>query len=260
MKTDISKNELYIKNMSIVIQSGMYKNRGPVCRNGRPGDAFVYILSGSCMYTFDDGYCFTVSEGDILYLADKSVYTMNILTEKYTHIFCDFLFDDDTLRQSDVFTPKSNTENLFHKLLRSYKSNSFTDCMSTLYQIYGAVRSSVNHDYIERSSKQKIEKIKDFIDQHFQETALSISALADIGNMSEVYFRRLFKSLYGVTPSQYITSARIEKSKELMKYPFLTLEECALQCGFSTLQYFCRVFKSTVGMTPAAYRRDKYGI
>lgn len=39
-----------------------------------------------------------------------------------------------------------------------------------------------------------------------------------------------------------------------MKYPFLSLEECALQSGFSSLQYFCRVFKKEFNISLGRFR------
>ena len=73
--------------------------------------------------------------------------------------------------------------------------------------------------------------------------------------MSQVYFRKLFREAWGCTPSQYAVSVRLQRAKALMEYPFLTLEECAEQSGFSSLQYFCKVFKKEVGTTPSKYRK-----
>ena len=73
-KLDISKERLYLKNLSNVIKSGIYNN--PKIENkGRHSDAFVYILSGNCKYDIDDEYSFTVGPGDILYLANIEPYS-----------------------------------------------------------------------------------------------------------------------------------------------------------------------------------------
>ena len=81
--------------------------------------------------------------------------------------------------------------------------------------------------------------------------------MPDDAGMSEVYFRKLFKQLYHLTPGQYLTAVRVKRTRELPAYPYLTLEECAKQCGFSTVQYFCRVFKEHTGQTPAKYKKNK---
>ena len=119
---------------------------------------------------------------------------------------------------------------------------------------------TANNVYIEKFSENKIAEAKNHIDTNYKDTSLSVYSLAEKTAMSEVYFRKLFKSQYHLSPVQYITSIRLKKAKELMKYPFLTLEECALQSGFSSLQYFCRVFKKSTGTTPAQYRKEQYGV
>jgi two-component system response regulator YesN len=74
--------------------------------------------------------------------------------------------------------------------------------------------------------------------------------------MSEVYMRKIFKNKYGRSPIEYITSVRLMRARELIGYQFVSLEECAKQSGFSSLQYFSRVFKKEFGITPASYRRS----
>lgn len=262
-KTDIAVQPLYINKLILVIRSQMQKSSARHIVNGRHSDAFVYILSGSCRYRFDDGTQFTVREGDLLYLADQAIYEMTLLSENYRFIFCDFTFEHDIPRKSNVYSPQDTSEaqTLFRRLLRCHQNptgHSFPEEMSLLYQIYGIVQFFANSQYLEKSVRQKLEQIKAHIDINFSDNTLSVSRLAELGNVSEVYFRKIFKTLYGISPSQYITNARLKQAESLMKYPFLTLEECAKQSGFSTLQYFCRVFKKVKGITPAQYRKETY--
>lgn len=256
-KIDITKNNLYINKIINVIKSSNKKHHKLLHIKCRHSDAFVYILSGSCTYKFVDGDEFTVNEGDILYLAHHADYTMYIHTTNYRFIFCDFEFNEASPRKSDMYSLDSSSyaENLFNKLLQH--KNSFTYALSVLYNIYGMVMKTASKVYIEEFSKTKISESKEYIDVNFKDNALSVCFLAEKAAMSEVYFRKLFKSQYHLSPVQYITSVRLRNAKELMKYPFLTLEECALQSGFSSLQYFCRVFKKTTGTTPSKYRNQK---
>lgn len=263
MYIDISNKNLYITKIHTVITSDMLRNGKLRYINNRHSDCLVYILHGSCTYESEGNPSFTVHEGDILYLSKGAVYTMDILSEKYNVIFCDFDFEDGQMRKCDVYSPKnvSDAENLFRKLLKCYtypSENSFTECMSILYKIYGIILISVNSRYIGSNIKKKMSKIKDYIDANYKNSSISVTFLAQNADISEVYLRKLFKSMYGISPSKYIVSARIKNAKKLMKYPFLSLEECALQSGFSSLQYFCRVFKKSTGTTPAKYRNEKY--
>ena len=259
---DISKNNLYFKKLIRVLRSELSGRSRIIHTKGRHSDAFVYVILGSCTYVFESGHTCTVKEGEILYLARNEIYTMYIHTPMYNSIYCDFEFDEEGVRRSGVYVPSnpSETESLFRRLIRTYTThskNGFSECMSLLYRIYGTVIASGNSDYMPKKLKSKIADTKEYIDYNFKDMSLSITGLAEIAGVSEVYYRKLFKSIYGVTPSAYITSVRIENSRNLMKYPFLTLEECAIQSGFSTVQYFCRVFKKEMGITPAKFRKER---
>ena len=257
-KTDIRKTTLYITELSDVIESTNRIHPKPLFVDGRHSDAFVYIMEGGCTYTFDDGDRFSVGVGDVLYLAGGAVYRMDVDEGDYHYIYCDFKFQSSDARKSAVYSPKStsDTENLFRRLHRTHTaSGTLAECLSLLYRIYGAVIQTSDSTYVGQTARQRITVVRDFIDRNCHDCALTVSALALQAGMSEVHLRKLFHSLYGVSPLQYIISARIGRAKQLMQYPFLSLEECATQSGFSSLAYFSRVFRDTVGMTPSAYRR-----
>ena len=69
MKNNIIKNEYAISKICYVIEGFTYKKETPWSK-GRKNDGFIFILDGSCEYTFDDGYKFSVSPGNVLYLAN----------------------------------------------------------------------------------------------------------------------------------------------------------------------------------------------
>lgn len=261
-KIDIAKEKLYFKKLINVLttQLGVQKN---IRVEGRHSDAFVFVTQGSCRYTFpEDGYTVTVQKGDLLYLAHHAKYTMHILTDRYSSIYCDFEFDAPIPGKSQVYPLKNPAvaENLFQRLYHSFPDTSaaaFARCMSILYDIHALVLASEKGTYIGTGAKDKLLRAKQLIDQRYTDCDLSISDVAAYAQMSEEYLRKLFRAQLGIAPSKYIASLRLERAKELMKYPFLTLEECALQSGFSSLQYFCHVFKAATGTTPAKYRKNE---
>lgn len=256
---DICRQPLYIKRIINVIQARNPHHHETIYIHGRHSDAFVYILSGSCSYRIGSSTEFTARPGDILYLAKDAHYTMYILDDNYRFIYCDFEFDSPIERRSQVFSPKgaAHTEHLFTRLLNAFlpgSTTAFANSMTSLYAIYAAAISA-SETYLTGSAKSKMTDAKHYIDTHFAEKDLRISQLAQQADMSQVYFRKLFREAWGCTPSQYAVSVRLQRAKSLMEYPFLTLEECAEQSGFSSLQYFCKVFKQEVGITPSRYRK-----
>ena len=184
---------------------------------------------------------------------------MYIHTSDYKVIFCDFQFAETEARYGVLYQnqkPK-NIENLFLKLLNKYDSpsvNAKTECMSILYGIYSILQQDAQKSYLGKNKKDKASEAMRYIDESFNLPEFSISLVADKIGVSEVYIRKLFKAQYGISPSKYLISVRLKNAKNLMKYPFLTLEECAQQSGFSSLQYFCRLFKKETGISPGKYR------
>lgn len=260
-KINIIYENLCIKKIISVIKGNVSHHPKQIKNQGRHSDAFVYILTGSCRYQFEDKIEFIASEGDVIYLPYHSTYTMLIQSENYEFIFCDFEFVDPSNKQSILWSGQglTNIDHLFLKLLNRYRSpsqNTYTECMSLLYTIYSILQQNAEQTYLNKKQKDVTTSARNYIDEHFTVPELSISALAEKADISEVYFRKLFKSQYGIPPSKYLNSIRLKNAIHLMKYPFLTLEECALQSGFSSLQYFCRIFKKEFGISPGKYRCD----
>ena len=258
---DITKTKLYIKEFLRVMKSRLHYHAKPLFTNGRASDGLIYVLSGSCAYTFEDGRRVTVKDGDLLYLAYLSSYRMDIITENYDVIWCDFFFDCADKRKNDAYTPAQgiDTEKLFrriHKVYNSLQTDSFPECMSLLYQIYGVAISTNTAAYIAPDLKQKIQEIASYIQMNYHDPNLCVPILAQRAGVSEVYFRKLFHSYLGCSPTKYITRIRLANAEALMAYDFISLEECATQCGFSSSQYFSRVFKSAYKVSPAKYRKS----
>jgi len=257
-RTDIAAKGLYIRRIIHVIRSENRNHHQLLQVNGRHSDAVVYILSGSCTYRIEGGDTFTAKAGDILYLAYKAVYTMYIHGDDYRFIFCDFAFDEEGMRQSGLYRPENTVaaEEMFRKLLQAHLSGSagFAESMALLYGIYGTVIRTAAYTGEPRGTDAGIRRAKTEMDERYADLSFSVETLAEGMGISAVYFRKLFKKRYGVTPSEYLTSVRIAAAREYLDYPFLTLEDCARRCGYASAAYFCRVFKKTVGMTPTEYR------
>ena len=88
---------------------------------------------------------------------------------------------------------------------------------------------------------------------HYSDCNLSVSEVAAQSFISEVYFRKLFKSEYGVSPQKYITGIRIQNAVYLISTGYYSLKEIALMTGFTDYKYFSTVFKKQLGVSPSKY-------
>ncbi len=71
--------------------------------------------------------------------------------------------------------------------------------------------------------------------------------------------RRKFKDATGRTLSDYMTSLRIERAKELLTSTELDINEICEQCGYLDLSSFIRLFKSKTGVSPGKFRETHQG-
>ncbi len=95
----------------------------------------------------------------------------------------------------------------------------------------------------------------DYLGKHLSDPSLSNKQLAEQAKISEVYFRKLFREAYGISPRQYILQARISHAKQLLREQSATVTAIAEACGFSCVYHFCRAFKQMTGMTPTEYEK-----
>lgn len=100
-----------------------------------------------------------------------------------------------------------------------------------------------------------ITRAKQFIDEH-QAESLSLDRMAKTFKVSTFYFCKIFKKATGLTFTEYLTQARIERAKNLLLNPEIRVNEIAYSCGFASLNHFNRVFKRMVGKAPTAWRRQ----
>ena len=80
--------------------------------------------------------------------------------------------------------------------------------------------------------------------------------LAKIAHYSPAQFRRLFRELTQMSPSDYIVNVRINAAKTLLGTTDRRVSDIAAEVGFFDHAHFIRTFKRIVGTTPAKYRRS----
>jgi AraC family transcriptional regulator len=74
--------------------------------------------------------------------------------------------------------------------------------------------------------------------------------------LSPYHFARTFKQSIGLPPHRYLTSRRIEKAKNLLAKPTMSVTEIGLGLGFSEISSFTTAFRKYAGLTPTEYRRS----
>lgn len=94
---------------------------------------------------------------------------------------------------------------------------------------------------------------KNYIDQHF-EKELNLDMLSHIRYTSKFHLLRLFKRYYGLSPKQYLTDRRIEKSKHYLRSGMSVTESC-FAVGFESPASFSTLFRRKTGMAPGEFQK-----
>ena len=93
-----------------------------------------------------------------------------------------------------------------------------------------------------------------YIDSHFTEESLSLNQVAREVNISANYLSAVFSQEMGATFTEYVTSKRMDRAKELLRTTDKRSGEVAAAVGYRDPHYFSFLFKKTQGCTPRDYR------
>lgn len=86
---------------------------------------------------------------------------------------------------------------------------------------------------------------------------ISLNDICDYLKRTPQHIIRIFKNYFQKTPMQYINHFRISRSKDLLQYTSLSVNEISYEVGLENPYYFCRLFKKVEGLTPSEFRSSK---
>jgi transcriptional regulator GlxA family with amidase domain len=89
---------------------------------------------------------------------------------------------------------------------------------------------------------------------HRLEEDLTIPELADHAGVSPRTLTRLWRQEAGVSPHQWLMTARLDRARELLETTDLQVEQIATRCGLGSGTNLRARFRDAVGTTPTAYR------
>lgn len=100
---------------------------------------------------------------------------------------------------------------------------------------------------------KRIVSAKLFMDQHYSEP-IDLANIAGEAHFSRFHFIRLFKSIYGKTPHQYLSTVRIEAARKLLQAG-VSVTDCCYSVGFDSLPSFAALFRRHTGLAPSTFLR-----
>lgn len=148
---------------------------------------------------------------------------------------------------SNMHQEYRNRRNGYLTILRAYM-------IELIVKIARALHRRNAEDTGQRSKAHVIEEAVRYLDSHYHEP-IKLAELAGKSYLSKNYFCQLFKETTGMTVSQYMQQARIEKACALMADPSRSMTQIAQEVGYGDYKAFYLAFKKLKGCPPYDYQK-----
>lgn len=97
-----------------------------------------------------------------------------------------------------------------------------------------------------------------WIDAHSKDE-IDLDQAASRAELSAFHFLRLFASVLGVTPHQYLVRSRLRHAARLLADEERSITDIAYDVGFNDLSNFVRTFHRAAGVSPLKFRQASRG-
>ena len=155
----------------------------------------------------------------------------------------------------ESFYPKDSEkiEKLFTEILNTWNKRECGykySCNALLYDIFAEI---YKQNFKGEITNSKIHNAVVFLNKNFTNPEITIKLAAEKVNMSEVYFRKLFKAEFSISPKKYIINLRIKQAAALIEMGYYSLSQVSEMSGFTDYKYFSTEFKRIMGISPSKY-------
>lgn len=123
----------------------------------------------------------------------------------------------------------------------------FMDCLVRTCRFKGQITAG-------RSSEAYVEGAVRYIEQNYSRH-ISVEELARRCWLDRSYFGKVFKSVMGQSPQQFLIRFRMEKAAAELKTGNMSVGDIGALVGYPNLLHFSRAFKGVYGVSPSEYRQ-----
>lgn len=138
--------------------------------------------------------------------------------------------------------------------------------LSALFELFAGISGTLSRREGDASPSRishTASQVAALLEQAVEETAEgsrdgrdmeTIESIAAVVGYSPSSVNRMFTSVFGISPRQYMSNLMLKKSKLLLMDPELTIEDVSQRLGYRNIAHFSRQFKRWTGEAPSRYR------
>lgn len=222
---------------------------------GRNIDALSFRYRSDAVLKTDTGE-YVMSDNSVAYVPAMLDYTRIASTDELIVVHFETVNYNPGEIEAFVLKNANVMKELFKNILECWsrkKAGYRYKCSALLYEIFAECCVQHSADTVQGS---KIQRSVEYLLKNYKNSELSVSDIAARSFMSEVYFRKLFKEEYGISPRKYIVRLRIQNAAELILTGYYSLKEVAYMSGYNDYKYFSVEFKRIMGVSPSNYMHN----
>lgn len=148
---------------------------------------------------------------------------------------------------------------LFNQLIQLGQEKSFEGRLLYFSKII-ALLVNIQRDscfYSGEGKSSVIYRAERFMTENFTDK-IGLKEVADSVHLSPNYFHKLFTSITGITPHDFLFKKRINYAKELIMTSEHDMLEISMLSGFGSQAHFNYCFKQATGISPRKYREKEF--
>lgn len=219
----------------------------------RPYCALSFRVKGDGVITTESQQV-RLSEGDVLFLPQDIDYSADYTEGEILviHFECKNR-SFDSIENYTLPDPKAVLP-LFRRAHSAWQSKRVGYKLEITALIYEILLSVRRQAFSEETEVSAFTKAIGILKREYKDPELRISDVCQRAGISDSYFRRMTKKLYGMYPVRYLTELRLSCAENILHHPSVSVEQAALESGFADAKYFSRVVKKLRGCSPSELR------
>jgi AraC-like DNA-binding protein len=216
---------------------------------------------GRRIYYFSDGRQMMTEGSEVFFLPRGSTYRVTPIGPIYPDSGCYAInFSADISHEPFTMKPRNPEQltKLFASAAKLWKisdKSAHLTAMGNLYNIILTLCKDAKKAYSPKSKEKIIMPAMEKIITDFNDPSLTVEKLAELCGVSEVYLRKLFRDIHGVSPKEYLVQRRISYAEKLLAAGDFSVGKVAEMCGYGEPCHFSREFFRLVGTSPSKYRK-----
>lgn len=246
-----------------VIGSFEYRPGYSLVRNRYDSYLIIMIESGTMEILLDNKYQ-TASKGDVILLdcykphAYRSAHGCKTLWLHFDGQMAGNYYDYLTQNNSNILSVRSfkQAHTLLERLYSSFVEHDILNEAQMSLMINNILLELLSGKAVAEPVQSGIKKVTAYLTDNFSKD-ISLDEMAELAGFSPYYFLRRFKRETGLTPHQFLISARMSAAKYNLSNTNMTVSEIAYACGFEDESAFCYSFRKREGITPKEFRISK---